>query len=375
MRAIFKRIVLCLIICSIFFAFLEIVARLCLRHIYDKEGEYKIYSSFLPQHEGFVEDKYLFWKFSPNWRGKRSGVSWNSNSFGLRDVEFPMKKPSNTFRILSLGESGACGTNVELGETYSKQLEKLLNRDNNNPELQFQVINAGMPSYTSFQGLIYLKRYGLKFQPDLIMTYFVSSDDLPSYFIRNPKPAAFMDLFDYRFVGPGITDRELYIRRCYLSGLLRLLNKSVFYKALAGTILKTKYYIYTQINKDKLISQKRDDFDIFFRAKRVPEEDRRWVFSNFISLAREHSIKLLILIPPYVQYFLEERNPFAWVTHTDDVHILDLGIAFKNSGYSRERFFADSDEAHPSALGYRIAAEAIYDYLVNNDLVPATFNQ
>jgi len=362
----FKSFIFTVLICIIFFAFLEIVSRVCFGDIYDKEGEYRLYSRFLPEHEGFIEDKYLFWKFKPNWRGERLGVSWNSNSFGLRDEEFLMQKPPDTFRILSLGESGTFGTNVEPEETYSKQLETLLNNHRKKSKLRFQVINAGMPSYTSFQGLIYLKRYGLKFQPDLIMIYFHSSDALPAYFVRTHEDKGFMDLFDYRLVGPGITDRESYIRRCYLSGLLSLLNKSVFYKAFSGYVLQAKYYIYTMKNKDKLNSQKKGDYEIFFTKQRVPEEDRRWIFSNFISLAKRNSIKLLILIPPYVQYgYPDGYNSFPWIMPDDDVHILDLGTAFKDSGYSREQFFAEGDDAHPTVLGHKIEAEAIYNYLID----------
>jgi hypothetical protein len=355
-----KRIFFIVIICCSFFLCLEIISRILFGSIYKDGSEYQLYSRFLPEHQGYVEDKYLFWRFRPNWKGERCGVNWNSNSLGLRDVEFPLRKDPNTFRILSLGESGTFGSNIELEDTYNKQLEGLLNKSGYGKKTQFQVINAGQPSYTSFQGLIYLKRFGLKLKPDLIMVYFDSNDRLPSYFVRTSKPMGFMDIFDYRLVGPGITDRELYIKRQYFSVPLEILNKSVFYKSLSGLILHAKSYF--QLKQLKKMKLKREEWKIISRPERVPQKDREWVFNNFISIAKKNHIKLLILIPPYVQE--DKGDYYSWITQDEDIYILDLSSAFENSSYSHDELFGVGEGCHPLALGHKIEAETIYNFLV-----------
>jgi hypothetical protein len=45
----------------------------------------------------------------------------NINSHGLRDREFPLTKPTRTFRILALGDSFTYGYAIKLEETYVKR--------------------------------------------------------------------------------------------------------------------------------------------------------------------------------------------------------------------------------------------------------------
>jgi hypothetical protein len=51
-------------------------------------------------------------------------VTYQINSYGLRDREFPLEKPPNTYRILMLGDSYTFGIGSNLEDTFSKRLEK-----------------------------------------------------------------------------------------------------------------------------------------------------------------------------------------------------------------------------------------------------------
>ncbi|MBL7196723.1 MAG: hypothetical protein ISS47_01340 [Candidatus Omnitrophica bacterium] len=357
-----KKIIFSLAICCIFLICLEIICRIILGFVY-QEDKYKLYSDFFPQHAMYMEDRYLFWKGNPNWEGIWCGIGVNLNSYGLRDVEFPMHKPRNTYRILSLGESGTFGSTVPLEDTYNKQLEVLLNKNDENSKSSFQVINAAQLSYSSFQGLLYLKRYGLDFEPNLVMTYFEFNDRLSSYFVMTDKQTGFGDLLDYRKAGPGVTDRQLFYRRQkFIFRIYKVLNKSSIYRSLSGLILNIKSsFIFRNKGKN---DEGKGNLKMSTRPVRVPEEDRKWIFSQFISIAQRHNIKLLILIPPYTPYIYKDNTyrPFSWITPSDNVYILDLGKAFKKSPYSHDELF--SDDIHPTVLGNRIIAEAVFGFLI-----------
>lgn len=92
-----------------------------------------------------------------------------TNSYGLRDVEIGPKAPG-VIRLLVLGDSFTWGDGVNLDDTYVKQLEKLLNeRCGRARSSSYQVINAGVPEWGPAQMWLYLKDYGVRFQPDLVL--------------------------------------------------------------------------------------------------------------------------------------------------------------------------------------------------------------
>ena len=76
-----------------------------------------------------------------------------------------------------------------------------------------------VPGYTSLQGLTYLKNYGLKYSPDLILIYFGNNDASKNGYI---------------------SDKELMSRNLQLVGFLGALNCLVTYRFLKELILPIK---------------------------------------------------------------------------------------------------------------------------------------
>ena len=92
-----------------------------------------------------------------------------TNSNGLRDREIG-PKPSGGKRILVLGDSFTWGDGVDLDDTYAKRLERLLNeRCGGGTAARYQVINAAVPEYGPAQMWLYLKHYGVKLAPDIVL--------------------------------------------------------------------------------------------------------------------------------------------------------------------------------------------------------------
>ncbi len=98
------------------------------------------------------------------------------NSHGLRDREYPYAKPPGTRRILSLGDSFTCGYGVQADETFSKQLEILLNDDE--PDgVAWEVLNAGVGSTGTAQQLAYCEAEGYRYEPDFVVVCFFPGND------------------------------------------------------------------------------------------------------------------------------------------------------------------------------------------------------
>jgi hypothetical protein len=127
-----------------------------------------------------------------------------ANSLGLRDVEHPVAKPAGAFRILVLGDSFMEAVQVSLEDSFARRLERLHAADGRAVE----VINAGISGWGTDDQLAYLRLYGSRFRPDLVLVGMTLhndvSDNLSSdwYEFRDgqllPQPVPLFSAFDYR---------------------------------------------------------------------------------------------------------------------------------------------------------------------------------
>jgi lysophospholipase L1-like esterase len=106
-------------------------------------------------------------------------VVYSINSHGLRDDEIRLPKPPHVFRILLLGDSFTFGVGVELHETFTKQLEVLLNQPGS--QGRYEVINGGCSSYSPILEYLFLVHKGLALAPDLVILNYDLSDVQDDY--------------------------------------------------------------------------------------------------------------------------------------------------------------------------------------------------
>lgn len=123
-------------------------------------------------------DSVLHHKFVPGARGRHKTLEFDAayviNSLGLREKEISRDKPAGTHRILMLGDSFTEGNGVDQNDTFSSRLQVLL--DQAGPGKRWQVINAGVGSYSPLLEYLYLKDRGLDLRPDLVILNFDLSD-------------------------------------------------------------------------------------------------------------------------------------------------------------------------------------------------------
>jgi hypothetical protein len=109
-----------------------------------------------------------------NWPG---GVkfSWTTNSRGYRAArEFAVPKPVSMRRVLFVGDSFTFGQGVNDDETFAAQTERRLKQLC--PTTPLEIVNTGVPGFSTSQELAFLEREGLALEPDVVVLGFYGND-------------------------------------------------------------------------------------------------------------------------------------------------------------------------------------------------------
>jgi lysophospholipase L1-like esterase len=122
----------------------------------------------------------------------RPPPSKGRNSLGLRNREvYP--KEDGVYRILFLGDSLIWSGETNSGKLHTEVLEYRLNTYSKNRSFSYEVINAGIPGYNTYQELEFLKIYGLDMKPDLVILSFVFNDLYYKY-LHKPTKEKILDV-------------------------------------------------------------------------------------------------------------------------------------------------------------------------------------
>jgi len=300
-------------------ALLEGVARL----VVPADGPAPLQGEAAVRYRGLIEPHpTLFWTLRPD--ATLEGSRW-TNALGLRDRPVPDPAPGQ-LRILALGESTTFGDGIAMHERYTEVLARELPRL---AERRIVTINAGVPGYTLFQGVTWLRERGLALAPDAVLLYFGYNDFLEvSYRTARDGDAR------------GSTDRELYAqRRRPLARALWTLERSsrlarwALGAARSGEVARGE-------------------------RRRVPAEDRRWLLERLRALCAEHGIVPVVVIPWYRHFDLHVPL-LRELRDAPDVVLVDLPRRLRE--VERAPYFLDT--LHPNAAGHRLIGREIVEVL------------
>lgn len=117
-----------------------------------------------PQQWELSPHHYMIYRPTPGYVGERSQM----NSLGYRGPEISREKPKGTFRIVLLGGSSTFDTSIASNAfTFAAQLERELRLHYHHKNVE--VVNAGVPGFTSWESLINLEFRVLDIEPDMII--------------------------------------------------------------------------------------------------------------------------------------------------------------------------------------------------------------
>ena len=110
-----------------------------------------------------ISDEVLGYRLNPNQKG--------INRISIRHGEIVTPKPEGLFRLMFLGDS------VSYESLGSKPGFVSHIRDSLSKKGDFEVINASVPGYTTYQELMWFKRDLLQTSPDLVLLSYVLNDN------------------------------------------------------------------------------------------------------------------------------------------------------------------------------------------------------
>lgn len=106
----------------------------------------------------------------PSTRLSHNGQVVTTNRWGMRDRDYTLEKPPNTYRIAMLGPSLVMGLGGGIGdnETFESMLEERLNSETANGT-RYEVLNFGVGSYSLLQQSAMLTDRVWAFNPDAVV--------------------------------------------------------------------------------------------------------------------------------------------------------------------------------------------------------------
>lgn len=297
-------------------------------------------------------------------------IEFKHNSLGLRDREYSEKK-SAIKRILVLGDSFTWGAGALDNETFPKQLEKLLNRD----EKKYEVINAGINSYDTRQEYFYLLKYGLSLKPDILILSFLTNDitgtDGCLYKVNNDG-----DLVGKDFpIAVRIKRGKVQMPKPFSVKVFLKLN-SHLYTLVVKTLerfgaVKEKIHVSSNL---KFVYLKEE----FQTADTVNAYS---IVINYLEkikdLCDKKGIKLVLLGIPMKEHIdypddigkYDLRRPYELIARwaaRHNIPYIDPVEAFRTSSINKKLYW-DMDR-HMNKDGYYLLGQEIYRFMLNNKL-------
>jgi lysophospholipase L1-like esterase len=259
----------------------------------------------------------------PNRHATLMGVSFDTNSKGLRDREFAYGRRPGTLRILMLGDSLVVGWGVPNEQTFVKRVERLYR----NNGVDAEVINAGVGNYNTIQEVEYFTTEGYEYQPDIVVLNFFVNDAEPVPVDRPPS---------------------LFGRLCYscvfIAGRFDMLRR----EALGGKDW-ADYYL-----------------GLYDGGKAQGWFDAKAALHRLAERCRSHDIKLLVASLPD----LHQLQPYRLQSITDLVHRAadEDQVAFADMlPYLRDQdpstLWVTPPDPHPNALADKLIAAGLFDAL------------
>lgn len=257
----------------------------------------------------------------------------NINSLGMLDKEYAIKKPRDVYRILVLGDS------ITYPNLYPAILEDKLN-NSGIKNLHFEVLNCGLPGIGIRQYADYLIHKGLIFEPDMVLVGFCISDFEPW------SPIVYRDgrnLVEYSNPCPTISRK--------------FINKTLFrYSNLYRTLLMRL--------EAKLYSKNKSNFSDYWK------EEGMYYAQLIEKNTFRNDTALMCVIFPYLKPF-EKYTDFEQADYRNmkevlqslDIDYLDLRQTFAKFDSMNLRMH-EVDFVHPNLKGHEIAAEEVYNYLM-----------
>lgn len=282
-------------------------------------------------------DSDIIFEFVPKVRARFKGVLVNINSQGFRGGELAPIRAPGTLRILGLGDSVMFGWGVPEGATFLEQLGRLLSDGDHG--VRIEVINTAVPAYNTATEVATLEHKGLRLKPDLVVLHFVGNDFmLPNFIVPETDYWAFDRLFTLDMMGVGRADD-----------------------------LRPSGLVPAPHSEDWRFPDDPDSVPAQYRHM-VGMSGFKRAMRRLSEMAAQEGFEILVTYQRTdlgVQAVLEEFGiPGLCLIPAINAALSERGL----EDYATSPLVLSPQDTHPSPLGHRVIAEAIYQHLQTGSL-------
>src|SRR6266481_5197465 len=301
------------------------------------------------------------------------------NSAGFRTHEFG-PKPAGTYRILALGDSCTFGITTTtsfqyIQAPYPQRLEELAAKRVGAGKVE--VLNAGVPGYNSFLGVMLLRTRLRRLQPDLVTVRYGWNDHLMS---RHVRGQAFHEPGNALLIGI----QDLLLRTALYPSIRRFQLDLDTRRQAAGSARATSADIPHEWNPDVPLDEYKHNLGRIAEIVRGRGAEVWFLTSPHAFIIDENrgqydkfpnapSAKYLLTFNgiPTFDRLIEIHESYNAATREVGaelgVPVIDMDALYRE--HSSEHLFGSTDVPHPTQQGHDLEAEALYARLVAQGIV------
>ena len=313
------------------------------------------------------------------WKKTDEFTSWvEINSKSLRGAEIDYPKPPGEYRILVTGDSFTFAEQVNQQETFTQLLEDRLNAER--PGRRYRVLNAGSNGWATANEAVYLTKEGVRFQPDVVVVALYLGNDVSD---------------NYRRVATvyNAVEADLVLRGAdSFEGPRRILRKSEVYSVFeSGVLAKLPWW--------------QDDGGSSADDRKPPrtlaEAEEAWTITEQLldrmrDVSESQGARFMVMVVPTALAVAQRGGAGVKETDEDDEEeqsgedekpgfedphgtlgellaranlvSLDLLSPLRRADSRTKDRLYYRQNAHWTAVGHGVAADALYEFLVEHGL-------
>lgn len=358
---------------------LEIGSRIWL-HCFASESTFHRYASYTKLIDRYGEPiwsphRYLGYYPTPNYENTEK--TNRHNSLGYRGDEIVLPKPQDAFRIVCIGGSTTYTISTDYRKAYPALLEAQLTESGYN---NVEVVNAGVPGWTTWESMINFQLRVLELEPDMIIVYH-AFNDIYSRFVWPPE--AFRgDNSGYRIPRERPPDFVNYSCLVRIFAVRLGLAQPAMAMAYLDTRAKT-YFAHAYFAQKWNGSYPNGIFRRIPPNRMMGENGLKYYrrnLENLISIALSRGIKLVLATFAYTTEFEDtiQRLDEAFRSGIDEANMElksiagDMGVFlfdFAELFPPDKQYFADS--SHVNEQGVLLKARLFAEFIRENNLIPS----
>ena len=275
-----------------------------------------------------------------------------ASQISFRNGKYIDDKRPGSFRILVLGDSfswGVCVKNAT--DIWPSRLQEILISE---AKRDIEVVNMGLPTFTTVNEWELLNKEGWYLNPDLIVLQFTLNDPLPSgknYVCVNnlEKVLGIKDLIPFKKLNFYLKQNSYFYM--YVNGKYQDLQRAIFHP----TYYKELY---------------KEDYQGWINCKAA--------FATIAKEAYDKNVKVVFVIFPVFERGVHTREKYAYSDIHDKVasiakrcgfYVIDLLDTFVREGKDFSYWHAHKFDHHPNEKAHDLTAQEVAACIIENRLI------